>query len=51
MVISIEAEYRHPEVGHVKLEDTVVVTSTAGARGWATSAGNGVTVERRPGVA
>jgi len=26
MVISIEAEYRHPEVGHVKLEDTVVVT-------------------------
>lgn len=27
MVISIEAEYRHPEVGHVKLEDTVVVTS------------------------
>lgn len=28
MVISIEAEYRHPEVGHVKLEDTVVVTPT-----------------------
>ena len=28
MVVSIEAEYRHPEVGHVKLEDTVVVTSS-----------------------
>lgn len=26
MVVSIEAEYRHPEVGHVKLEDTVLVT-------------------------
>jgi len=28
MVVSIEAEYRHPEVGHVKLEDTVIVTAT-----------------------
>jgi Xaa-Pro aminopeptidase len=28
MVISIETEYRHPDVGHVKLEDTVVVTET-----------------------
>jgi len=26
MVVSLEAEYRHPEVGHVKLEDSVVVT-------------------------
>lgn len=26
MVVSLEAEYRHPEVGHVKLEDTVLVT-------------------------
>ena len=26
MMISIETDIRHPEVGYVKLEDTVVVT-------------------------
>jgi Xaa-Pro aminopeptidase len=29
MVLSIETEYRAPDVGHVKLEDTIVVTETA----------------------
>ncbi|TMI78436.1 MAG: M24 family metallopeptidase, partial [Bacillati bacterium ANGP1] len=29
MVLSIETEYRDPDVGHVKVEDTVVVTATA----------------------
>jgi Xaa-Pro dipeptidase len=28
MVVSIEAEYLHPDAGHVKIEDTVVVTPT-----------------------
>ena len=28
MVVSIETEYLHPDAGHVKLEDTVVVTPT-----------------------
>ena len=28
MMISIETDIRHPEVGYVKLEDTVVVTDT-----------------------
>lgn len=28
MVISVETEYRHPAVGHVKLEDTLAVTAT-----------------------
>lgn len=28
MVISIETEYRHPDAGHIKHEDTVVVTPT-----------------------
>lgn len=28
MVVSIEAEYRHPAVGHIKLEDSVIVTTT-----------------------
>ena len=26
MVVSIETEYLHPDAGHVKLEDTIVVT-------------------------
>lgn len=30
MVLSIETEYRDPDVGHVKVEDTVVVMATAG---------------------
>ena len=29
MVVSIETEVRHPDVGHVKIEDSVVVTATA----------------------
>jgi Xaa-Pro aminopeptidase len=29
MVLSIETEFRHPEVGHVKIEDAVAVTETA----------------------
>jgi Xaa-Pro aminopeptidase len=28
MVLSIETEYRHPDVGHVKLEDSIAVTQT-----------------------
>jgi Xaa-Pro aminopeptidase len=28
MVVSIETEYLHPDAGHIKLEDTVVVTPT-----------------------
>jgi Xaa-Pro aminopeptidase len=28
MVVSIETEVRHPDVGHVKIEDSVVVTAT-----------------------
>jgi Xaa-Pro dipeptidase len=28
MVVSLETEVRHPDVGHVKIEDSVVVTST-----------------------
>ena len=28
MVVSIETEYLHPDAGHVKLEDTIVVTPT-----------------------
>ena len=28
MVISIETEFRHPDAGHIKIEDTVVVTPT-----------------------
>lgn len=28
MVLSIETEYLHPDAGHIKLEDTVVVTPT-----------------------
>jgi len=30
MVLSIETEYHHPEVGHLKIEDVVVVTSNGG---------------------
>jgi Xaa-Pro aminopeptidase len=26
MVLSIETEVRHPDVGHIKIEDSVVVT-------------------------
>jgi Xaa-Pro aminopeptidase len=26
MVLSIETEYLHPDAGHVKIEDTIVVT-------------------------
>jgi Xaa-Pro aminopeptidase len=32
MVLSIETEVRHPDVGHIKLEDSVVVTP-AGCEG------------------
>jgi Xaa-Pro aminopeptidase len=28
MVLSIEMEFRYPEVGHIKLEDMVVITKT-----------------------
>ena len=28
MVLSIEMEFRHTEVGHVKIEDMVVITKT-----------------------
>lgn len=49
MVVSIEAEYRHPEVGHVKLEDTVVVTST-GCEGLGDFGREWCHVEWRPGV-
>ena len=30
MVLSIETEFIHPEVGHVKIEDAVAVTETGG---------------------
>jgi Xaa-Pro aminopeptidase len=33
MVISIETDFIHPEVGHVKIEDAVAVTS-AGCEGF-----------------
>ncbi len=42
MVVSIETEYLHPDAGHVKIEDTVVVTPTGNegvgdvARDWCT---------------
>ena len=28
MILSIETDFVHPEVGHVKIEDAVVVTDT-----------------------
>jgi Xaa-Pro aminopeptidase len=28
MVVSIETEYLHPDAGHIKIEDTVVVRAT-----------------------
>jgi Xaa-Pro aminopeptidase len=34
MVISLEMEFRHAEVGHVKIEDMVVITD-----GWIVSRG------------
>lgn len=49
MVVSIEAEYRHPEVGHVKLEDTVVVTPT-GCEGLGDFGREWCHVEWRPGA-
>jgi Xaa-Pro aminopeptidase len=42
MVVSIETEYLHPDAGHVKLEDTIVVTPSGHeglgdvARDWCT---------------
>ena len=30
MVLSIEMEFRHTEVGHVKIEDMVLITDTGG---------------------
>jgi len=45
MVVSVETDYLDPEIGHIKLEDSVVV-SGAGCeglgdvhRGWCTIAG------------
>ena len=40
MVLSIETEYLHPDAGHIKTEDTVVVTPKGfdiygeGGRSW-----------------
>jgi Xaa-Pro aminopeptidase len=40
MVLSIETEFIHPEVGHVKIEDAVAVTENGceGLGDWAASA-------------